>query len=97
MKKYLEELPNTWFTKTQQVAIRGTPDYLACINGVFVALELKRSRKEKMTGTLQEHHIKHINSSGGLGVFVFPENWEKMKDVLKAISQRGTYDKANLG
>jgi len=55
-----------------------------------VALELKRARGEKMSGTLQEFNIKKINDAGGLGLFVFPENWAKVKEVLAGISTKGT-------
>lgn len=93
----MEGLPNTWFTKTQQRTIRGTPDYLACVNGVFVGIELKRSAKEKMKLTLQAHNVNKINRAQGLGLFVYPENWDKVQKVLTTLSQRGTYDRANLG
>lgn len=86
--KFLRTLPNTWFTKTQERSIRGIPDYLACINGMFVGLELKRSKKEKMLGTLQDFNIEGINEAKGFALFVYPENFEQVKETLLAFSQR---------
>lgn len=71
--------------KTQQLSIRGTPDYLCCVNGIFVALELKKSKKEKMKDTLQDLNLKKIEKAKGFAFFVYPENWAKVKNLLQAI------------
>ena len=97
MKKFLEALNDTWFVKVQQKTIRGVPDYVLCINGTFVALELKRSRKEKMEGTLQELNINKINKSGGLGLYAYPENWKHVGEILLGISKEGYSDKTKTG
>jgi len=81
-----------WFVKTQQRTVRGTPDFLCCMDGLFVALELKKSFKEKMKGTLQELVLEKINGANGIALFVFPENWESVKTYLRAIN-----DEVNLG
>ena len=47
-----------------------------------MALELKRSIDEKMEGTLQEHNLKKVIKAGGYGSFVYPENFEKVKEDL---------------
>lgn len=93
MKDFLESLPNTWFRKIDQKSIRGTPDYICCVNGAFVAMELKRSIYSKMRGTLQEYNINKINNdAGGIGLFVFPENWDNIKNMLKGISEERHYE-----
>lgn len=71
-----------WSVKVQQVAISGTPDILACINGRFVALELKRS-KGAVISELQKHVLKKINDAGGLGLVVYPENWDEIKETIQ--------------
>jgi hypothetical protein len=50
----LRQLPKTYARKIQQVSRRGIPDILACVNGNFVALELKRDAKLK-PDALQEY------------------------------------------
>lgn len=65
---------------------------MCCINGAFIALELKRSIYEKMKGTLQQHNLNKINNeAGGMGIFVFPENWDSIKKMLKGISEERFY------
>lgn len=85
IRPLLKALPNTWFVKTQQRSLRGTPDFLMCVAGKFVALELKRSAKEK-PDPLQDHNLKLIRDAGGVGLVVFPENWNEVFDQLKIIA-----------
>lgn len=88
------ETKRLWFTKTQQVAIRGTPDFIMCVGGMFVALELKRSSKLK-ADPLQSNNISKINEAKGIGLVVGPENWKKTLDVLKIlIKTEEKYDNA---
>lgn len=50
----------------------GTPDILACIHGVFVGIEVKKSNEEvqkrlnsnQRRELMQKHHAKLINDSG---------------------------------
>lgn len=77
----LRALPNTYAVKIQQVAIRGIPDILACINGLFVALELKRSDTEELA-LLQVHELHKIKAAGGCGYVVTPSVWPALLEDL---------------
>jgi len=92
----LKKLSNIWFVKTQQRAIRGTPDLICCVGGIFVALELKRDQKAK-ADPLQRWNLSRINKCKGIGLVVYPENFEKVLNVIKILSERGTYDRGNMG
>lgn len=81
----LKELPQTWCVKTQQVAIRGTPDILACICGWFVALELKRDDKQK-ADPLQDYHLAKIRQAGGNSFLVTPTNWPDIFQILRDLA-----------
>jgi hypothetical protein len=70
-------LPCSFIEKIQQLAIAGTPDFLCCISGWFVALELKRSAKEKPT-KLQQYKLDRISKAGGISLVVSWDNWEKV-------------------
>jgi hypothetical protein len=72
--------------KIQQVALRGIPDFLLCISGYFVAIELKRTAKSPIT-ELQKHNIDKILASGGEAFIVSPENWEEVYVKLKNLSE----------
>jgi len=69
---------------------------ILCVNGIFVALELKRDSKSKAS-RLQEHTLEMINKSGGLGIVVRPDNFEKVITVIKTLSEGGKYDRNDLG
>lgn len=84
----LEAIPNSWWESIQQKTIQGTPDILGCINGFFVALELKATSLDKPT-PLQALKIQRIVSSNGVAFVVNPDNLEATLEVLKEIAQRG--------
>jgi len=92
----LKALPNTWVEKIQQRSIRGTPDFLMCVNGMFVGLELKKSDKED-EDLLQDHKLNLINKAGGLGLKASPENWNKILLTLTALSRGETNDRNYSG
>ena len=81
----LHTLPETWCVKVQQVAIRGTPDILACIRGHFIAIELKSS-PEHEPDALQQYTLDSIEDAGGLAVVVDPVNWPDVFEGLQAMA-----------
>ena len=78
---FLKTLKNTAYFPIQQVAIVGTPDFMACIRGDFFALELKRDGKQRLKG-LQAYNKEWVTKAGGQHLTVFPENWEQIKLIL---------------
>ena len=70
----------------QMLAILGIPDFIGCLNGRFVAIELKRSQAEaeKNTGRikLQKHVLSKIQRAGGVVFIAHPGNWEDIADEL---------------
>lgn len=80
---FLKTLKNTWFEPIQQKAINGSPDYMLCVWGRFVALELK-SRGGKVSA-LQQHKLNEINRTGGIAIIADPDNWENAKQLLSAM------------
>lgn len=81
----LEALPHSWWVKTQMVAMRGIPDFLGCVNGLFIALELKVEGKE--AEPLQGWIIRKIIQAGGFGVVVTPKLWPDVHSYLNEISR----------
>lgn len=86
----LRKLPKSWFIKTQMLSLVGVPDIIGCVNGRFVALELKKSRKEaeKAHGgaVLQRHLLAKIRRAGGFADFCYPENWGEIHEGLSRIA-----------
>lgn len=77
----LRQVPCAWFSKIQQVGIRGTPDILGCVNGHFIALELKASRASKVDA-LQFFTLEAINKAGGYARIMHPDNF---REILEGI------------
>ena len=80
----LKSLSSSWVLKTQERTRKGVPDVLVCINGFFVAIELKASEKAKVA-PLQAFEVSCINNAGGRAYIAFPENWNEIFNELKKI------------
>ena len=65
-----------WSENIQQVGINGTPDRLCCINGRFVALELKVATGSPSMS--QRIKLAEIRKAGGLSYVVYPYTWDKI-------------------
>jgi hypothetical protein len=81
---FLKALPNTVFFPVQQIAISGTPDFLLCISGTFVALELK-SKNGKLS-RLQEYFLERVSKARGVSILASPETWEEDKKRLRQLA-----------
>lgn len=73
-----------WMIKTQERGRRGTPDFLLCLCGKFVALELKTSKGK--LDLLQEYNIEKINDADGYAVKLSPDNLDAVFEQLYTIA-----------
>jgi len=65
IKNYLISL-NAYFIKTIGGSVAaGTPDIIACVNGRFIGIEVRRPTGGRVS-ELQKNHIKRINEAGGI-------------------------------
>ena len=66
IKKWLEK-HNYWYFKVHGGAFQkvGVPDIIACINGKFVAIEVKRPNGG-VVSKLQQMQMKKIKENGGV-------------------------------
>jgi len=72
-----------WFFKTQERSRRGIPDIIACMRGVFIAIELKDEGKK--LDTLQEYTLNNIALAGGIAIWTTPSMWPYHLDGLRAL------------
>ncbi|MGM8215151.1 VRR-NUC domain-containing protein [Bacillaceae bacterium W0354] len=65
IKGYLDQI-GAWYIKTHgnMFSKAGTPDIIACINGTFVGIEVKKPGGQP--SALQLAQIKRIEQSGGI-------------------------------
>ena len=47
---------------------QGVPDIICCVQGYFLAIEVKAPGREKQVTDLQWHNIKAINEAGGRAI-----------------------------
>ena len=82
------------------MALVGIPDIIGCLNGRFVALELKRNESEarRKTGKcrLQGHILFTIRNAEGFAEFCYPENWEEIFKELSEIADPKAVRETNL-
>lgn len=61
----------------------GTPDILACVNGYFLAIEVKAQTGKP--SELQLAKIRDIRDAGGFAYVVYPSGWERLKAVIDGL------------
>ena len=78
IKSYLKSI-GAYFIKTHgdRFSKVGTPDILACVNGKFVAVEVKGEKGKP--SELQIYHIEQIQKAGGYGIVLYPKDFKKKK------------------
>lgn len=79
---------NCWFVKffANSFTKKGVPDLLACVNGYFVAIEVKAENGK--ASELQKLNIDRIRSSGGVAIILKPsqfDDFKKLVDTLQSI------------
>jgi hypothetical protein len=95
MKKALQQLPNCKVFRIEHPVIVGTPDRLICINGVFVAIETKKS-KHDAPSPKQVYELDGVVNAGGIAIVAYPENWDEVYEFLHNLAT-GAADQAPDG
>lgn len=74
----------SWFIKYwggAKFTKEGIPDILACIDGKFVAIEVKAPNGKPTV--VQLVTLRKIRTTGGFGLLLYPEDYEHFKNWLK--------------
>lgn len=75
---------NFWYMKVQNtgpyVSRKGVADYILCINGMFICMEIKREDNEQ-TGH-QKNEKTLVREAGGVYLLVKPSDWAATKATL---------------
>lgn len=84
IKNYLRSL-GIWHVKffANGYTRRGIPDILACVNGKFVAIEVKSENGKP--SALQTKNIEMIQESGGIAVVLYPDDFEDFKLMIESL------------
>ena len=81
----LIEKNNGYVVKFNASAISkiGVPDLLACINGKFVGLEVKKENGKP--SEIQLWNIEQIKKSGGIAMVVKPSDYENVEKLIEKL------------
>lgn len=84
MKKFIETMGG-WQVKfhANSFTKSGIPDCLCCVEGRFVAVEVKSSQGKP--SPLQIHQLKQIDKAGGYAILLYPDNYDLFKDFIKCL------------
>ena len=82
IKSYLKSI-GAYFIKTHgdRFSKVGTPDIIACVNGYFVAVEVKAENGKP--SDLQLYHLEQIRKAGGYSVLLYPKDFEDFKNYCE--------------
>jgi len=64
----------------------GIPDLLICVNGYFVAVEVKGEKGKP--SELQLHNIAEIKKAGGNAMVLYPKDFEEFKQLIHLLKGR---------
>ncbi|APQ74425.1 VRR-NUC domain-containing protein [Clostridium botulinum] len=85
IKEFLSELPKTWFYKNWSgpYSKSGIPDIIACVRGIFVAIEVKAPNGR--ASELQKRNIRLIRESKGIGYILYPKDFKEFKKDMREL------------
>jgi pantoate kinase len=64
----------------------GVPDFLAFVNGRFLAVEAKAGKGK--TTALQDAHLEKIKTAGGVSMVVNELNLDQLKETIKCMKKQ---------
>lgn len=86
-KKIKEKYPDAYIYKPRAGTYgkKGVPDFIFCINGLFIAIEVKASIESKPT-KLQEIELDRIKLADGVGAVLHGKDEEFINRLFTYIS-----------
>lgn len=84
IKKFLKDR-GCWYVKyfANRNTRAGVPDILACVNGHFVAIEVKAENGKPTE--LQKWNVEQIKKSGGIALILYPADWERFAALINEV------------
>lgn len=90
VKAYLKD-QGCWVLKTWSNGIQrsGVPDLLVCCNGYFLGIELKAENGKPTE--LQKYNLEQIRNAGGIGIVLYPHQFDEFKTFVEEKLLRRIY------
>lgn len=84
----LEKIPHSFWESIQQISIVGTPDIIGCVNGLFVAIEIKTDTGKR--SAMQAYKMDRIEKDAlGIALVIQPSNLEESISYLNSLATGG--------
>lgn len=85
IKKFLKE-NGCWYVKyfANRNTRSGVPDLLACVDGYFVAIEVKAENGKP--SELQLWNVEQIRNAGGIAIVLYPDQFDLFKLLIKELN-----------
>ena len=80
----LIEARGGYVVKVITASKKGVPDIIACLDGKFLAVEVKTPRTMNNVSPLQTHNLKKINDAGGYAMVAW--SVDRVEELLNDIS-----------
>lgn len=84
VKEYLKS-KGCWFVKffANNFTKAGVPDLIVCVNGHFLAVEVKSSKGKP--SALQLCNIEEIRKAGGTAIVLYPDQFDDFKEIVEKL------------
>ena len=85
IKNFLKS-KHCWYVKyfANRMTKSGIPDILACVNGYFVAIEVKAEKGKP--SELQYYHQEQIRKASGISIILYPDQFEDFKLLINNLN-----------
>ena len=88
VKVLKEEGVYYFFPATHGFGRSGVPDIICCVNGYFLAIEVKAGTNKPTA--LQVREIETIRRSNGVAVVANDENWDMVRGLVHKLKEQNT-------
>lgn len=85
-----------WYLKTWSNGVQrsGVPDLIINCNGYFIGAELKAEHGKP--SELQKWNLRKIRESGGIGIILYPKDFEDFKKLVFYLQADDTRQAASI-
>lgn len=87
VKAILKAIPHCWYYMpvSNGMGRAGIPDFIACINGYFVAIETKSVKSSHGVTKLQENELRNIKKANGRALVINEDNIDTLAEYLRSL------------
>ena len=81
--KLLETEYSAYVVKVERASKAGVPDLLVCLEGKFIAIEVKRPETKLHVSALQQYNLDKAEDAGGFSLVAY--NTEMVEEFIESL------------